>query len=234
MTIGDPAALIPPPPVGDELPKWMQPRVPDDYKPFALPARLCCIMQKGGSGKSTTAGCLACELALMGFRVRLWDVDAQRGGVSHWFPPQHNYGPGEPPNLLHLFRGEATPDEVTYATRVPNLYIVPSYTSLKQVELGPPPGVENVINEGIENTTEHEIDFEIMDCGPSLGQLSIAATVAAPDVIIPFKASGFDLDSLQELNRTLGLVKKRLRPDMRVVAVLLSEVLKSNLAVDVF
>ncbi|WP_245740748.1 ParA family protein [Nonomuraea maritima] len=189
-------------------------------------------MQKGGSGKSTTAGCIACELALMGYRVRLWDVDAQGGGVTHWFQPAQA-GQGEPLNLLHLFKGEATADEVTYATRVPNLYIVPSFTSLKQVELGPPPGVEYVIDQAIKETTE-PIDVEIMDCGPSLGQLTIAALVAAPNVVVPFKASGFDLNSLRDLNRTLALTKKRLTPDQRILAVVLSEVLKSNLTRDVF
>lgn len=189
-------------------------------------------MQKGGSGKSTTAGCIACELALKGYRVRLWDVDAQGGGVTHWFQVAQA-GQGEPPNLLHLFKGEATADEVTYPTRVPNLSIVPSFTSLKQVELGPPPGVESVIDQAIAETDE-PYDVEITDCGPSLGQLTIAALVAAPNVIIPLKASGFDLNSLRDLNRTLALTKKRLTPDQRILAVVLSEVLKSNLARDVF
>ncbi|MCA2230268.1 AAA family ATPase [Nonomuraea sp. NEAU-L178] len=110
------------------------PWVPVGFKRLATPARLCCIMQKGGSGKSTTAVCLACELALKGLCVRIWDVDAQLGGTTHWLRPQVDDGAGEPANLLHLFMGEASPDQVTYPTRVPGLYVVPSYTSLKQVE----------------------------------------------------------------------------------------------------
>jgi chromosome partitioning protein len=178
-------------------------------------------MQKGGSGKSTTAVCLACELALKGFRVRVWDADAQRGGATHWLAPQLSDGAGEPAN------------QVTYPTRVPNLYVVPSYTSLKQVELAPPPGVEQVIDWAINNTSE-PFDVEITDCGPTLGQLSVAALVGAPNVVIPLKASGFDLDALTELNRTLALTKQRLAPHLQIVAVLLSEVLKSNLTSEVF
>ncbi|GAA2702533.1 ParA family protein [Nonomuraea recticatena] len=231
MTIPTPS--ITPPPIGDELPEWLRPRVPAGFKPLSSPARLCCIMQKGGSGKSTTAVCLACELALKGFRVRVWDADAQRGGATHWLAPQLGDGAGEPANLLHLFKGEASPDQVTYPTRVPNLYVVPSYTSLKQVELAPPPGVEQVIDWAINNTSE-PFDVEITDCGPTLGQLSVAALVGAPNVVIPLKASGFDLDALTELNRTLALTKQRLTPHLQIVAVLLSEVLKSNLTSEVF
>ncbi|MEV0149966.1 MULTISPECIES: ParA family protein [unclassified Nonomuraea] len=190
-------------------------------------------MQKGGSGKSTTAVCLACELALKGLRVRIWDVDAQLGGTTHWLRPQVDDGAGEPANLLHLFMGEASPDQVTYPTRVPGLYVVPSYTSLKQVELAPPPGVEQVIDWAINHTSE-PFDVEITDCGPALGQLSVAALVGAPNVVIPLKASGFDLNALTELNRTLALTKQRLAPQLQVVAVLLSEVLKSNLTSEVF
>ncbi|WP_433426232.1 ParA family protein (plasmid) [Microtetraspora malaysiensis] len=225
---------IAPPPTGDELPEWLQPRVPASFKPITTPARFCCIMQKGGSGKSTTAVCLACELALKGLRVRVWDVDAQLGGTTHWLTPQLDDGADhEPANLLHLFKGEASPDEVTYPTRVPNLYVVPSYTSLKQVELAPPPGVEQVIDWAINNTTD-PYDVEITDCGPALGQLSVAALVGAPNVVIPLKASGFDLNALTELNRTLTLTKQRLAPQLKIAAVLLSEVLKSNLTSEVF
>ncbi|GAA4599800.1 ParA family protein [Planotetraspora phitsanulokensis] len=222
-----------PPPTGDELPPWLRPRVPAGFKPLATPARFCCIMQKGGSGKSTTAVCLACELALMGLRVRVWDVDAQLGGTTHWLAPKIGEGAGEPANLLHLFNGEASPDEVTYPTQVPNLYVVPSYTSLKQVEIQPPPGAEQVIDWAIEHTAE-PFDVEITDCGPALGQLSVAALVGTPNVIIPLKVSGFDLNALTELNRTLRLTKQRLAPDLKISAVLLSEVLRSNLTRDVF
>ncbi|WP_084781132.1 ParA family protein [Planobispora rosea] len=221
------------PPAGDELPAWLRPRIPEGFRRLKAPIRLCCIMQKGGSGKSTTTVCLACELALAGLRVRVWDVDAQLGGATHWLNPDTGDGRGEPANLLHLFRGEASPDEVTYPTRVPGLHIVPSYTSLKQVELAPPPGVEQVIDWAIDNTSE-PYDVEITDCGPSLGQLSIAALVGTPNVIIPLKASGFDLNALAELNRTLGLTKARLKPELKVTAVLLSEVMKSNLTQEVF
>ncbi|MEV0197857.1 AAA family ATPase [Nonomuraea sp. NPDC050691] len=103
----------------------------------------------------------------------------------------------------------AQPDQVTYPTRIPGLYVVPSYTSLKQVELAPPPGVEQVIDWAINNTSE-PFDVEITDCGPSLGLLSVAALVGAPNIVIPLKASGFDLNALTELNRTLAPTKQRL------------------------
>lgn len=228
------AVPAPAPSTNDELPRWLEPRIPAKFRHLDLPAHICCIMQKGGSGKSTCAVCLANELALMGLRVRVWDVDAQRGGATHWLGPIHANGSGEAPmNLVHLFQGEASPDEVTYPTKVPGLYVVPSYTSLKQVELNPPPGVHQVIQWAIANTSE-PYHVEITDCGPTLGQLTIAALTATPNVIIPLKASGFDLDALTELNKTLALTKTRLAPDLRVAAVLLSEVTKSNLTKAVF
>jgi chromosome partitioning protein len=216
-----------------EMPGWLYPRVPETFQPLEPPARICVVMQKGGAGKSTCATCLACELALLGLRVRLWDVDPQNGGSTSWLHPQTSGSDGEPPNLRDMFQGSASPDEVTYSTSVPGLSIVPSYTSLKQVELSPPPGIEQGIAWGIDNTGD-PFDVEITDCGPSLGQLTIAAMVAAPNLIIPFKASGLDLNAMGDLNRTVAMVKARLVPALRVAAILLSEVTRTNLTREVY
>ncbi|MEU4834137.1 ParA family protein [Streptosporangium sp. NPDC023615] len=218
---------LPVPPVLDELPTWLQPRIPDLFSPLKTPCRLCCIMQKGGTSKTTTTVCLACELALMGFKVRIWDLDPQEGSATSWMPPQTGVS-GTPRNLLHMFKGEASPDEVTYPTAVPNLSIVPSYTSLKQAEVDSEiVGVEQGVAWGIENSTE-TFDVEIADCGPSLGKLTVAGMIACPELIIPLKASGLDMRSMTSLNRTIELTK-RVQPKLNRRAVLLAEVLKTNL-----
>ncbi len=205
----------------------MEPRIPDGFEPLATPARFCCVMQKGGTSKTTTTVCLGCELALLGLRVRIWDLDPQEGSATSWMPPQTNVQ-GTPPNLLHMFEGKAGPDEVTYPTSVPNLHIVPSYTSLKQAEINPEiVGVEHAVNWGIENSSE-PFDVEIADCGPSLGKLTIAGMIACPELIIPFKPSGLDMRSLVALNRTIELTK-RVQPNLNRRAVILGAVLKSNL-----
>src|SRR6266702_6284015 len=90
------------------------------------PPVIAVVNQKGGVGKTTTAINLGAALAELGHTILLVDLDPQANSTS---------GFGLDPararlNVYHLLTGEATLAEVTQATSVAGLALVPSHIDL--------------------------------------------------------------------------------------------------------
>lgn len=220
---------------GEDLDTWLVPNIPPGFRRLQLPARLGVVMQKGGSGKTTTATGIAAELAIMGYRVRVWDTDAQGGSSSTWIPGLYPSDASFRPTLRDLFFDEATIADITLPTRVPNLYMVNSgRNSLLQVEHARPVGAELALRAALDRADGPEVDIDIFDCGPTLGLLTIAVLAAVQKLIIPVKASGLDWNTIQELDETVARTKAKLNPNLDVAGVVLSEVLKSKLTTAIF
>lgn len=221
--------------IDETLPTWIRPYIPPHFQTLQLPARVGVVMQKGGSGKTTTATGIGADLALMGYRVRVWDADAQGGSSSTWIPGLYPHDAERRPTLRDLFFDEATLEEVTRPTRVPGLFMVNSgKTTLLQVEHARPVGAELALQHALEGGGGPEVDIDLFDCGPTLGLLTISVLAAVQDLIIPMKASGLDWDAIRDLNLTIDRTRAKLNPALRVAAVVLSEAMKSNLTMDFF
>jgi chromosome partitioning protein len=67
-----------------------------------------------------------------------------------------------------------------------------------------------------------ELDYIFIDCPPSLGLLTLNALVAAPEVLIPIQCEYYALEGLEQLLRTIELVKSHLNPDLTVSTILLT------------
>ena len=61
-----------------------------------------------------------------------------------------------------------------------------------------------------------------IDCPPSLGLLTVNALVAAPEVLIPIQCEYYALEGLEQLLRTVELVKNHLNPTLKVSTILLT------------
>jgi chromosome partitioning protein len=207
---------------------WM----PEILVPAGLPAArqhpvLAIVNQKGGTGKTTTAVELGAALAATGMSVRLVDCDPQEGSASDWLRTQARQG-----TLRNVFLDEMPLDQVTYSTCVDDLEIVPSDLTLTQVEYARPVGAETALGTAIARSFQY--DVTLIDCTPSLGLLTIAALGAATDAIIPLKAGGLDITAVASLNRTIRQVREKINEQLRVRAVLLTAVQRSNLTRDIF
>jgi chromosome partitioning protein len=207
---------------------WM----PQILVPDSLPAArrhpvLVVVNQKGGTGKTTTAVELGAVLAAAGMAVRLIDCDPQEGSASDWLRTHAGRG-----TLVNVFLNGMPLDQVTYSTCVDDLEIVPSDLTLAQVEYARPAGAETALGAAIAKS--YHYDVTLIDCTPSLGLLTIAALGAATDAIIPLKAGGLDITAVTSLNRTIGQVRKKINDQLRVRAVLLTAVQRSNLTRDIF
>jgi chromosome partitioning protein len=120
--------------------------------------------------------------------------------------------------LIDVFEERATLDEVTSTTTVENLYLVPSYPSLRQIEMTRPPGSELVVQAALSESTA-PVDDEILDCPHSMDVLSIAGIAAATDLIIPVQASSLDVVGMGELLELALMVKRRMNPHLRIAAI---------------
>ncbi len=65
-------------------------------------------------------------------------------------------------------------------------------------------------------------DYILIDSPPSLGILTVNGLVASDEVIIPVQTEYYALEGLSQLLATVGLVRERLRPELKIMGALLT------------
>ena len=161
--------------------------------------------QKGGVGKTTTTVNLGIGLARQGKKVLVIDADPQ--------------------GSLTASLGYVEPDEIgiTLATMMTAL----------EVMMGNVMSRELIMKDYIE-AVRNKYDYILIDCMPSLGMMTINALVAADSVLIPVQAAYLPVKGLQQLIRTIAMVKKRLNRKLVFEGILLTMVdFRTNYARDV-
>lgn len=186
------------------------------------------VNQKGGSTKTTTTVGLAYSFVQRGFRVRMWDVDPQAGSITHWIPPQSQVGEG----LLEVYRGTHKADEVTSLTTVDNLFIIPSWKAMREVENRRRPGDEMILRTAVLDSTG-PIDIEVIDSTHSMNALSVGAVAAATrdvegkprptQIVIPLQPSELDLQGMTELLEMIDVVKTHYSPGVQIAAIVIGQ-----------
>ena len=92
---------------------------------------------------------------------------------------------------------------------------------------------EMIMREYIEIQRER-YDYIIIDCMPSLGTMTINALVASDSVLIPVQAAYLPVKGLQQLIKTISMVKRRLNRRLTIEGILLTMVdFRTNYAKDV-
>lgn len=178
--------------------------------------------QKGGVGKTTTAVCLAAQLAIDGHRTLLIDADPQ-GNASQCFFEEGTIVPGLAGALnLRSDREVKLLSECAVTTELINLDLVPTGIELATFDRQQPMEAMTVLRRSIARL-DVDYEFIIIDTPPNLGLLLSAALIASTHVLIPvemghFALVGFDdliyaLWSARALNselKLLGIVPTRL------------------------
>ncbi|HZZ72687.1 MAG TPA: ParA family protein [Pirellulales bacterium] len=152
---------------------------------------LCVANQKGGVGKTTTAVNLAAGLASAGHRTLLIDLDPQCNATS---------GLGHSPAERHPLLSRQPLSETLVKTSLLGLELLPGSRSFQDVEQ---------LAQGNESQTatlrQHlaaglsEYDFVLIDCPPSLGQLTRTALANATEVLMPIQCEYFAMEGLAQM-----------------------------------
>ena len=177
--------------------------------------------QKGGVGKTTTAVNLAASLAMHGARVLVIDLDPQ-GNASTALDVDHHSGIPSVYNVL--VDGQALSSVVRPVAGYPHLYCAPAAIDLAgaEIELVPLVAREARLARALAAYDAANLDYIFIDCPPSLGLLTVNALVAAPEVLIPIQCEYYALEGLEQLLRTVELVRSHLNPSLSVTTILLT------------
>ena len=179
--------------------------------------RIAVINQKGGVGKTTTTVNLAAALAAAGKRVCVLDLDPQAHASTHLGVEPD----GSNPSLYDVLVSNRPLAEVRKPVDE-NLWLLPSDINLAaaEVELAGIVGREVILREALAADAE-VYDYVLMDCGPSLGVLTLNALAAADEVFIPLQPHFLALHGLSKLLETTALVGKRINPGLKVGGVVI-------------
>src|SRR5262249_51253931 len=104
-----------------------------------------------------------------------------------------------------------------------NLWIANSDINLAaaEVELAGVVGREVILRDLLQQD-EEGFDFVIMDCGPSLGVLTLNALAAAGEEFVPLQPHFLALHGMSKLLETTALVARRITPGLKVTGIILS------------
>ncbi|MGH3275709.1 MAG: ParA family protein, partial [Streptosporangiaceae bacterium] len=177
--------------------------------------------QKGGVGKTTTTVNLAAGLAMNGSRVLVIDLDPQ-GNASTALDVDHHSGVGSIYNVL--VEGQPLSAVVCRVDGFAHLYCAPATIDLAgaEIELVPLVAREHRLARAVAQFDVSEMDYIFIDCPPSLGLLTVNALVAAPEVLIPIQCEYYALEGLEQLLRTVDLVRSLLYQCLSVSTIVLS------------
>lgn len=174
---------------------------------------LCIANQKGGVGKTTTAINLAAALAKGGCRTLVVDFDPQCNATS---------GLGCRPILHHpLARGQAL-QEAIVPTQVEGLELLPGTRSFRDVErlahdATLAPAIREQFRLGLAG-----YDFVLIDCPPSVGQLTRTALASSDEVLMPIQCEYFAMEGLAQMIEVIRQVITTDAPKLQFAGILLT------------
>jgi len=169
------------------------------------------VNQKGGVGKTTSAINLGAYLAEAGKTVLLVDFDAQ-GNLSSGIGVKT-----AKPGIYELLSGTASPEQAIRKTSVANLDLIPADIDLSgaAVELIDQKERNFFLKKAL-SPLRAQYDYIMIDCPPSLGQLTMNGLAAADSVLIPMQCEYFAMEGLRQLLITAKGVQKSLNPQLKI------------------
>lgn len=176
-------------------------------------------LQKGGVGKTTIAGTLACQSALEGNRTLLVDIDPQ-GNASSWF-----FSDSLPWELADVLEGACYPeDAIVHVPQVNNLFLLPTfgiggtlkqYSETKLID-------EPYVLQDLVAILAKEFDRILLDLSPGLGRLERCALIASDEIITPLTPETFSLDGLQIFIEELKKIRKSMRSNVKHESIIIN------------
>ncbi len=176
------------------------------------------IIQKGGCGKTTTTVNTAGYLAMQGYKVLCVDMDAQGNLTQHFGFDNEALDL----TIVSLFQGKATFDEVVLK-RSENLHVLPNNLEAAAAEV---PLYHSLSREyllrDILMPIQHDYDFILIDCPPTLGLYSINALATSTEFLLVVAPEIFPMKAIKPLYETFRMVRERLNHTLQFKGVVMT------------
>ena len=174
--------------------------------------------QKGGVGKTTTAVNLAAELARIGKKVVIIDIDPQGNATSGLGISREGLS-----GLYEVLFEDVLFQDVLINTTVKGLDLVPANRSLlsAEMELVSMTDREYRLKSVLGSINGH-YDLAFIDTPPSLGLLTVNALTAADGILIPIQCEYYALEGLSELLRTYEKIRDSLNPFLEITGIVMT------------
>lgn len=168
-------------------------------------------LQKGGTGKSTTAQALASTLSFKGKSVLLVDMDSQANVT-------YSSGIDEPEiSVTDVLSGACgVTDAIVKCNRYDLLPADHYLGNVEREEEVDPYLLRDMVVSKVEG-----YDYIIIDTPPALGHLSFCSLVASDYIIIPIEPRPYALQGLSNLYDTIKTIKNSLNNNLEVLGILL-------------
>jgi chromosome partitioning protein len=170
--------------------------------------------QKGGVGKTTTAINVAAGLAMAGRTALVVDVDPQCNATS---------GLGVAPAARHpLVAGLPLVDSIV-PTSQPGLSVLPGSQSLADADALSASNRQRAATLRQQLTGElAHFDYVLVDCPPSLGQLTRAALATSAAIYIPIQCEYFAMEGLSQIIELARQTKARDNTKLEIGGIVLT------------
>ncbi len=179
-------------------------------------------IQKGGSGKTTTAINLAAALQQMGKQVLLVDMDPQANLTqSLGFRDELS------PTIYQALRKIALDDAIDWAATIKNscgLDLLPASLELAsaELELVSIYGREQLLKKMLKSLPK-SYDFVFVDCPPSVGILTVNALTASQHLLLPLQAEFLPLNGLRSFMKVFKLIQAQTNQELKVLGIVLTK-----------
>lgn len=176
------------------------------------------INQKGGVGKTTTACNLAYTFSQRNKKTLLIDFEpsANTTGIYLKSLPQLTI---QDFLLKKHIGAEILQQAIINDEKVENLFIIPSHISLAvgQRDIASRAYREMLLARKLSDSSFKAFDYIIIDCPPTLGDLTVIPMFAANFILIPIKYEKYALEGVSDLFQVLNEIKEGHDFDFRIL-----------------
>lgn len=168
-------------------------------------------IQKGGTGKTTTAAALAQAAAHKGKKALAIDLDPQ-GNLSFALAADPNE-----PGSYDLLHGAAAADLAQHSPQ--GMDVITASPALQTETSGQ--GSARRLQKALEPVRD-QYDIIIIDTPPTAGELQYNALQAADGLVIPLLADAYNIQALRQINDTAETIRES-NPRLKIAGLLLTQ-----------